>query len=443
MRALIAALALCSASPALAADVTDPLWASAPGRADWARVYPSQAAQAGRSGVVTLHCVASSEGSLADCKIVGESPSNEGFGAAALSLAATMQLKPSGADGQPVGGRSLTFPVKFTPDVLNPHTVITNPDWLYKPSQETMAQYWPAAARLEAGEAVIHCVVTNRGLLDRCAVAHEDPAGRGFGQSALAMSESFVMRPMTIDGQPVGGGEINIPIRWMGGGGGSSDGAVRVIRDAPWIATPTAAQVAQAFPHGALGRVAAAHVVMRCGLSSDGGLRDCDIVSEAPPEKRFGEAAQALAKDFKAMAIPQMGRLTDLKLDVPVTFVDPSRPGQPLQIENPTWIRRIDPAAVVQLFPEAAIKAGYKTGFAELECAVAHDGSLTGCAVEVENPSGFGFGATALKIASVMQMNPWVQGSPVDGARIRLPIRLVMAPDEPPATAPRSPPASH
>jgi hypothetical protein len=41
------ALALGAAIAAEAGDITDAQWAQAPGREDWAKVYPAHAAQAG------------------------------------------------------------------------------------------------------------------------------------------------------------------------------------------------------------------------------------------------------------------------------------------------------------------------------------------------------------------------------------------------------------
>jgi TonB family protein len=91
------------------------------------------------------------------------------------------------------------------------------------------------------------------------------------------------------------------------------------------------------------------------------------------------------------------------------------------------------------VFPAEAAKAGLKQGRAIVSCAVKHDGSLEDCGVVSEEPAGMGFGEAALKIAAVTAMNPWTaQGTPVEGARIRLPIRLV-APDATAQPAPAKP----
>ena len=54
-----------------------------------------------------------------------------------------------------------------------------------------------------------------RGTLEGCSVTSEDPADMGFGDAALKMSKLFKMRPMSRDGQPVDGGTVRIPLRFV------------------------------------------------------------------------------------------------------------------------------------------------------------------------------------------------------------------------------------
>ena len=92
----------------------------------------------------------------------------------------------------------------------------------------------------------------------------------------------------------------------------------------------------------------------------------------------------------------------------------------------------------MKLYPPQAVKAAVRTGQAKVVCTVSHEGYLTDCAVVEERPANLGFGDAALQVAAAMQMNPWTsQGSPVDGGRIELPIKMVL-PEEP-APAPRAP----
>jgi TonB family protein len=95
-------------------------------------------------------------------------------------------------------------------------SVVTNPDWLRKPSGEDMAKFYPKAAadaHIE-GRAVLHCSVTAAGDLADCTASNEDPPGQGFAEAALGVSNIFKMRPQTRDGVPIAGGKINIPIRF-------------------------------------------------------------------------------------------------------------------------------------------------------------------------------------------------------------------------------------
>jgi TonB family protein len=306
-----------------------------------------------------------------------------------------------------------------------------------------MAQFFPADANGAQGKAMIECIVSTRGLLEKCSVALETPQGHGFGAAALAMSSVFLMRPMTRDGLPVGGARVVIPIGFAAGSPAQGQIATRikVLRAAPWIAAPTADALTAAFPKAAIGKAASAHVVLRCAFKDDGALRDCEAISETPEHQGFAIAAKSLTKDFRAYANPKTDKLAGLYVDLPFDFRDPSQPTPPIEVYDPIWLQRVNPAYVAQLYPAAATKAGVRNGLAEVVCTVQHDGSLQSCGVASEQPVGLGFGDAALQVASVMKMNPWTaQGDPVDGARIRLPVRLELPEDAPAAAAPATQP---
>jgi protein TonB len=85
-------------------------------------------------------------------------------------------------------------------------TIITNPDWVRRPTAEEMANYFPPVPELLAlgGHATIVCAVEVSGDVDQCQVVAETPAGMGFGAAAVALSRTFKMKPMTRDGVAVG-----------------------------------------------------------------------------------------------------------------------------------------------------------------------------------------------------------------------------------------------
>ncbi|WP_374322682.1 energy transducer TonB [Brevundimonas sp.] len=81
----------------------------------WARQprpeFPARALERGtKSASVTLQCVAQTNGSLASCSIVSESPAGEGFGREAIRAASRAMLSPKTADQAPA---TVRFVVSF------------------------------------------------------------------------------------------------------------------------------------------------------------------------------------------------------------------------------------------------------------------------------------------------------------------------------------------
>lgn len=95
-------------------------------------------------------------------------------------------------------------------------SVITNPDWAAQPSGDEVSRFYPEHAMRNriGGEAIIACSITVDGDLTSCEVESETPPGEDFGAAAIRMSPYFKMKPKTLNGTPVAGGRVRVPIRF-------------------------------------------------------------------------------------------------------------------------------------------------------------------------------------------------------------------------------------
>ena len=99
------------------------------------------------------------------------------------------------------------------PEIKRP-SVISRPDWARKPSGEDIARFYPERAQRMSveGRATLSCSVTSKGTLADCSVVSEEPADQDFGSAAMRMAKLFKMKPQALDGSPVDGGTVRIPL---------------------------------------------------------------------------------------------------------------------------------------------------------------------------------------------------------------------------------------
>jgi len=103
-----------------------------------------------------------------------------------------------------------------TPEPPKPVSVITQPDWVRKPTADQLMRAYPSAAEARGigGVAELSCLVRVDGSLTGCSVTSETPGNQGFGRAAVSLSRYFRLSPRTVDGQAVDGARVTMAIRF-------------------------------------------------------------------------------------------------------------------------------------------------------------------------------------------------------------------------------------
>jgi TonB family protein len=320
------------------------------------------------------------------------------------------------------------------------------------------ASVWPEdayRARI-AGHVLLRCNVDRYGIAEACEVASETPVGKGFGAAALELRPTFKLKPpagpdgptdavmrIAVEFKPpdprfdFGAGRGGGPVGERAGGGGMnyefSDltmagnplqrRSISMLNNPVWASTVGYADLVRAYPAKAGGMEG--YAVAHCQVGRKGTLDGCMVIREDPDKHGFGKAALALAAKFRVS--PEWASAPGhaaLWVDVPFRFPAPGS-AENRRVTSPYWLAGFDPDQALKLYPPEAAAKGVASGHGLAKCVISADGSLSDCAPAEADPEGYGFSEAAARLASTMRMNPWTpDGSPVDGAVVRVGVRL-------------------
>lgn len=345
--------------------------------------------------------------------------------------------------------------------------IITEPDWVERPSAAEFAEHYPdlAQALLIPGRATISCKVSPQGSLQNCTSVDESPKELGFVRAAVAMSPHFKMRPMSINGQAVDGGVVRIPIRFALPAAskealadppadrlpaalryvdasrmvdGVADGYERGLNDSTATAVArenakTAMRAAFAANREALRQAyarAAATVFTGEELSAMAAFAEkspMEVMKNPDISPLFVKAAGEMRRYWVATAREQFCARNACGAPADVDRV--WRPADPRDklIDNPQWSRSPTEFDVRRAGDKLFAELGV-AGVVRLTCTVVADGSLTSCGDAEEAPVGMGFAAAGLTLAASYRLSPLLL--PVAAGR-KVVVRVGFAPPKP------------
>jgi TonB family protein len=327
-----------------------PVWRGAPAPAEVLAAYPPAARARGVEGQVRLDCMASAEGRLQDCRVVAESVKGEDFGAAALGLTTAFRLPRVEAPPPPpiprdgIGaamlgvGKTPRRPPPVVDAAPTPQTVtiafgtqIGQPQWMR--AQTRSRVMGPDGKTPVRGKARARCRVGGSGDLEACQILKVEPAADpNVEREALMGLDAVQAQLWTEEGRSTIGATVvlDVPV-----GEFARPSIVASEVELPKVAPGVvdyqplirlANQVdfgGRYYPDRAQRMEVPGKVELSCPRIVDGQPDGCTVVSEAPLEYGFGEAALKMSRFFRFSPETIDGAPTDEAIQIPVVFSVP------------------------------------------------------------------------------------------------------------------------
>ncbi|MDB5437734.1 MAG: TonB family protein [Caulobacteraceae bacterium] len=189
--------------------VNGPVWSQTPTIREVADAFPKIAAA--DRGQVVIRCAVTNIGSLLACSTRSESPTGQGFAAAAQRrlIPRFRMLVPTDQSLQ-VNTLVVDIPFEFTRPGT-PRTELTKVEYRATPSYDEVAGALRAAGITPAGaEATLSCTVGVQGSLDRCRTQSQSRPGVGAALSKVA--GGFKIGLWSEQGRPTAGYVLSVPV---------------------------------------------------------------------------------------------------------------------------------------------------------------------------------------------------------------------------------------
>jgi TonB family protein len=293
------------------------------------------------------------------------------------------------------------------------------PDFIKTSTEAQMLAVFPQQARDEgvSGKVLLECAAGAKGELTNCTVLKEDPAGQGFGEAALKLSVHGQVKTTDRKGVSIVGRPFKLTMRFVAPGDANPK----------WMTRPTGDMLASVYPRAALQKGVDGRAVINCGVTVEGFLSTCQIVSEEPEGLGFGAAALQLAPQFRLTPKIDNGKPVASRVDIPVNWSGLQdlrlTMGKRMRaIVDPPWTEVPTAQEVRAAWPE---KQTVKAGSATIRCRLTAGGKLKDCETLTETPKRAGFGWAAENLAKrfTMRMTPQLAAEIADFA-VDIPFRF-------------------
>jgi len=180
---------------------------------------------------------------------------------------------------------------------------------------------YPRAALQEGigGRVTVACSVLTDGAV-ACQVMREMPAGQGFGDAVLFMSQDWRMPMEDADGASTAGRRFMRSVEFSPGPPPSVSERQDHLEGSSWVEMPSAGDFAQHYPQEALRRGIDGAAMLDCLVNDDHRLI-CEVDSETPTGHGFGRAALRIAESFRMAPATRDGFATaGGRVRVPIRF---------------------------------------------------------------------------------------------------------------------------